>query len=153
VYYDQLLEQIDNTAALMGSYPRFVAPDLVLGSLKAMVKAKNARIFWKFVSPRGSDLILTKNDVAERNGLNYCQHNAPWSAGDGRLLLTRRGSTKYGVDTPFEVEGPFPSYGPNQGIKDSMKIKGSEYSVICTPQVTNEAGTVINPVARSIFFR
>ena len=91
--------------------------------------------------------------IAERNGIDYFRHNAPWSAGNGRLLLTQRGSTKLGVDTPFEIEGPFPTYASNGQIKDTKVIKGSENSVVCTPQVQDQAGNVLNPVSRSIYFR
>lgn len=154
VYYNRLLEQIDATYALMGEYPRFRAPNLVIGSLSAMKPVLNAQLFFKLASPETARLTPTsRNMIAERNGIDYFRHNAPWSAGNGRLLLTQRGSTKLGVDTPFEIEGPFPTYAANGQIKDTKVIKGSENSVICTPQVQDQAGNVLNPVSRSIFFR
>ena len=154
LYYNRLLEQIDNTAALMGSFPRFKAPNLCIGSLKAMTRVINAQLFYKLASPEGSKLLGTSNNmIAERNGINFGRHNAPWSAGDGRLLLTQRGSTKLGVDTPFEIEGPFPTYDSSNRIRDTKVIKGSENSIIATPQVTDQAGNVLNPVSRSIYFR
>jgi hypothetical protein len=154
LYYNRLLEQIDNTAALMGSFPRFKAPNLCIGSLKAMTRVINAQLFYKLASPEGARLSPTsQNMIAERNCIMFGRHNAPWSAGDGRLLLTQRGSTKLGVDTPFEIEGPFPTYDSSNRIRDTKVIKGSENSIICTPQVTDQAGTVLNPVSRSIYFR
>lgn len=154
LYYNRLLEQIDNTAALMGSFPRFKAPNLCIGSLKAMTRVINAQVFYKLASPDGSSLSATsRNMIAERNGIMFGRHNAPWSAGDGRLLLTQRGSTKLGVDTPFEIEGPFPTYDSNNRIRDTKIIKGSENSIIATPQVTDQSGNVLNPVSRSIYFR
>lgn len=154
LYYNRLLEQIDNTAALMGSFPRFKAPNLCIGSLKAMTKVINAQVFYKLASPDGSSLSATsKNMIADRNGIMFGRHNAPWSAGDGRLLLTQRGSTKLGVDTPFEIEGPFPTYDSNNRIRDTKVIKGSENSIIATPQVTDQNGNILNPVSRSIYFR
>lgn len=154
VYYNRLLEQVDKTAALMGSFPRFMAPNLVLGSLMAMTRVSNAQLFYQQASPSGTNLLAaTRNRVAERNGVGFAQHNTPWSAGDSRLLLTRLGATKYGVDTPFEIEGPFPTYDANRQIRDTKVIKGSENSVICTPQVVDQSGKTLNPVARSIFLR
>lgn len=154
IYYNRLLEQIDATYALMGEFPRFRAPNLCVGSLTAMKPVLNAQIFYKLASPEASRLSPTsKNFIAERNGIAYFRHNAPWSAGSGRLLLTQRGSTKLGVDTPFEIEGPFPTFAANGQIRDTKVIKGSENSVVCTPQVQDQAGNVLNPVSRSIYFR
>ncbi len=154
LYYNRLLEQIDATYALMGEFPRFRAPNLCIGSLSAMKAVINAQLFYKLASPETARLAPTsRNMIAERNGIDYFRHNAPWSAGNGRLLLTQRGSTKLGVDTPFEIEGPFPTYASNGQIKDTKVIKGSENSVVCTPQVQDQAGNVLNPVSRSIYFR
>jgi hypothetical protein len=154
VYYNRLLEKIDSNAALMGSYPRYNRPNLVLGSLNAMVKVENAQLFYQIASPKGTNLIpATRGTVAERGGLAYAKHNTPWSAGDGRLLLTKAGSTRYGVDTPFQMEGPYPSYGPNGKLKSNKQMMGAENSVICTPQATDQSGTVRNPVARSLYLR
>jgi hypothetical protein len=152
LYYNRLLEQIDRTAALMGSFPRFMKPNLILGSLMACTRITNAQTFYKWQSPVGTDLFPSKNFIAERNGKMVAEHNTPWSAGDSRLLLTRRGSTKYGVDTPFEIEGPIQKQN-NGALVDTKLIYGAENSVICTPQVTDQAGNVMNPVARSIFLR
>ena len=66
------------------------------------------------------------------------------------MLLTRRGSTKYAVDTPFEVRGPFTKYGSNGNLLAGEAYYAQENSVIFTPQTKDIDGNVLNPVSRML---
>jgi hypothetical protein len=148
---NSLLGQIDKTSALMGSAPRFSAPDLCLGSLTASTFITRAPIFAPLFAPAGTALYPTPDCYAQRNGVYMARHNTPWIGGDRRLLLTKRGSTKYAVDTPFQIEGPLQAYDQATAAPVGAKYWiGQENSVIATPQVTNKAGTVLNPKSRTI---
>jgi len=146
-----LIALVDTQAAIMGSAPRFSAPNLVLGSLLAMSNVTRATIFAPLMAPRGTELFPMPDVVAQRNGVNFARHNTPWQGGDRRLLLGQRGATKYGIDTPFEIQGPFPMYDPVTAQPIAKKAWwGQENSVIATPQVTDKNGNVLNPKYRTI---
>lgn len=158
MYYNGLLRQLDGTAAGMGQKPRFMPPDLAIMSLVAANYIQNATTFYKWVSPEGSLLkdprIVSNSKYAERNGIELAKINTPWSAADARIWVGRNGSTKYGVDVPFEMQGPHPKYDTTTGqVIDTKVAYGRENSVICTPQVQNQAGVVLNPVSRTIILR
>jgi hypothetical protein len=153
-WYNTLIERVDRTAALMSSAPRYNRPNLVLGTYNAMVPVENAGVFYEQASPMGTTLIpATRGRVVERGGLGYAKHNTPWSAGDSCFLVTQLGATRYGVDTPLGFEGPFPSYDSSGKLKSNKKVMGTENSVICTPQPTDQSGNTLNPVARKIYFK
>lgn len=149
-YYDTFLQQLSTTAALMGSSPRFKKPNLALFSLNAATFVENARIFYKWASPDGTKLIDTGNTFGTRAGMNLSRINAPWVAGDSRILLTQKGSTRYGIETPYEMEGPFPVYDASGNIVDAKVWYGRENSVLATPQVADANLNIINPVSRTI---
>jgi hypothetical protein len=150
IYYNTFLQRLTNTSAIMGSSPRFKKPNLALFSLNSAAYIENAQMFYKLAQPDGTKLITTGNYFGERAGMNLAKINAPWVAGDGRVLLTQKGSTRYGIETPYQIEGPFPKYDSNMNIIDAKVWYGRENSVLCTPQVTDVNGNVINPVSRTI---
>lgn len=154
-YYNRLLTQVDQTAAVMGSNPRFMRPNLCLGSLTAMTYVENAQIFYKLAQPDGTRLVAsTRDSVAERGGIAYQKHNNPWAVGDSRLLLTRLGATKVAVDSPIEVEGPYATQEQSTGLhKTNKTMYATENAVVCTAQAVDQSGNVKNPVGRSIIFR
>ncbi len=161
-YYAQALLQMDATAATMGSAPRYMPPNLALMSLGVAAKLQNAINYYKLVSPVGTKLtdprITSSSKWSERNGVELCKINAPWYGGDKRILLTRQGSTKYGVDTPWEIQGPYPKYsvpagGGTTSVVDAKIAYGRELSVIATPQVTAQDGSIVNPVARTVLLK
>jgi hypothetical protein len=153
MYYNRLFQQFDITAAKMGSAPRFMPPNLALMSLNASVWITMATIFYNFNNPKGTNLFPSSSYFFERTQINGARFNAPWRVGDTRILLNRIGTTKYGIDEPFQVKGPFPAYDTNGKIIDKDIYYGAENSVICTPQVQDQSGNVLNPVARSIYLR
>lgn len=152
-YFNRLLNQFDVTAARMGSAPRYARPNLALMSLNAATYITQATIFYKFNSPAGTDYFPTEDIFFERNGVRGAQHNTPWRIGDRRIFMGRRGATKYGIETPFEIEGPYPTYDSSQNVKDAKVMYGSENSVICTPMVKKQDGTILNPPSRTILLR
>jgi hypothetical protein len=157
-YLNGLLGQFDTTAALMGSAPRYVKPNLALMSLNASVNITRAEIFFKLNSPDGTNLFPTENFFMERTGIMGARVNTPWSAQDSRILMTRNGATKYAIDTAFEIRGPYPGYQTNlttgaQNIISKEIYYGEENSVICTPQVTDANGNILNPSSRTIILR
>ena len=150
-WYNTLLQQFTKTTALMGSSPRFKKPNLAVFSLNAATYIENAQIFYKLASPEGTRLIPTSNYFGERSGVTMAKINAPWVAGDSRILLTQKGSTRYGIETPYAMEGPFPKYDPSTGnIIDAKVWYGRENAVLATPQVKDTSGNIINPVSRTI---
>jgi hypothetical protein len=157
--YANLLQQIDATAALMGSagsglYGRYVKPDLMLSTLNASVPIINAVNFYQLVSPRGTTLYPSEDYYADRNGVNFARTNTPWYPGDSRLLLTREGTTRYAIDTAWEVRGPQFAVDATTGNPIAQEIYfAEENSAIFTPQTTDVNGNVINPVAREILLR
>ena len=153
MYYNRLLAQMDATAAIMGGSGRYVFPDMALMSLSAANWITQAQIFYKLASPHGTSLGPTEAFFAERNGIGLARVNAPWRVGDTRIQMTRRGSTFYGVQEPFQIRGPYPKYDANGKFISGEGVYGEENSLICTPQVQNQAGTVINPVSRHIRLR
>lgn len=149
-WYDTLLQQLSTTSALMGSSPRFKKPNVVLSSLNVATYIENARIFYKWASPDGTKLIDTGNTYGQRSGMNLSKINAPWTPGDGRMLLTQKGSTRYGIETPYQMEGPYPVYDANQQIVDAKLWYGREHSVLCTPQPRDTSFNILNPVSRTL---
>lgn len=152
-HYNGLLTQIDTTAALMGSSPRFKKPNLAMMSLNAAVNIENAALFYKLNSPQGTELLSDQTYFGRRNSVNLAKINAPWAVGDNRIMMHQIGGTQYGVDVPFEMEGPVQSYkvnGSTVQVADEKIWYGREHSAIFTPQATNADGVVLNPYLRSI---
>lgn len=85
-----------------------------------------------------------------RSGVNFARINAPWVAGDNRILLTQKGATRYAVETPYQIEGPYPKYDVNGNIVDAKLFYGRENSVMATPQTIDNTGAILNPKSRSI---
>jgi hypothetical protein len=149
-YYDTFLQQLTATSAVMSQSPRFKKPNLAIFSNVSATFVENARIFYKWASPDGTRLLDTGNTFGMRSGMNLSKINAPWVAGDARVLLTQKGSTRYGIETPYQIEGPYPVYDANQLIVDAKQWFGRENSVLCTPQVRDLDNRIINPVSRTI---
>lgn len=152
-YYNRLLQRLDQTAALMGSSPRFKKPNVGIMSLNSATYIENAALFYRFNSPQGTELLAEQTYFGRRNGVNLAKINAPWGAGDNRMLLTQIGATQYGVDVPFEVEGPVQAYvveGAEVKVKDEKIWYGREHSAIFTPQPTKADGSIINPFNRTV---
>jgi hypothetical protein len=152
-YLSGLLTQISRTSAFMGSSGRFYKPDLALMTLNASVNIEAAALFYKLNSPDGTDLFPTEDYFATRNGVNMARHNTPWYSQDRRILLTRQGATRYGLETPMEVRGPYPKYDSSGRIKSNDVWYGEQNEVIATPQTVDVNGAVINPVSRTIVLR
>jgi hypothetical protein len=150
VHYNTLLNQLSGTAARMGSSPRFKKPNIAIMSLVAATYIENAQIFYKLAQPDGTRFLPTGNTFGERAGMNLSRINAPWAAGDGRILCSQKGSTRYLIETPFEIEGPYPKYDASRNIVDNKIWYGAENSAICTPVVKDTNGNQQNPPSRTI---
>lgn len=149
-YYNQLLEKIDAEKAYMGSAPRYVVPDLVAGSLNAMIPVKQAELFWNMASPKGTQLFQGRNFIAERFGLNYMEHNCPWDAGDSRLLMVTKNATRVGMGSPYSLEGPLPYYAKDGKITSAQQYYVSQQISIATPLVIDGKGKQYHPPYRTI---
>ncbi|TPG93563.1 hypothetical protein EEL32_00230 (plasmid) [Brevibacillus laterosporus] len=151
LYFNKLLEQLDYEKAYMGSAPRYVTPDFVLGSLNAMVNFKNAELFYKWASPEGTNLLKGQMWFANRNGLEIGEMNTPWVAGDQRLLIGKVNSTRLGIGSPMSIEGPEPYFDPkNMKITSARQYFATEQVAIATPLVIDDAGNTYNPPYRTI---
>ena len=149
-YYNKLLEMMDIQKAYMGSAPRYVTPDFALGSLNAMTLVKQAELFYQKALPNGTTL-GGSNYFAKRNGLDLCEHNAPWAAGDSRILLGKRNAVRFGIGSPYEIEGPFP-YRANGGYTSAKEYFATQQIAINTPLVIDEKGIQYHPPFRTIKF-
>ena len=147
-FMNRLLAQFDYSAGNMSSWPRFVAPDLAIMSATVSPNITMATAFYKLNSPRDTELYPSEEFFATRNGIDLARINTPWFIGDTAILLTRRYSTKYAIDTPAEVRGPVIKYDSSGNFMAGEGYYLAENSAIFTPQVKNPAGTIINPVAR-----
>jgi len=151
-WYNTLLQQYTKTVALMGSAPRFKKPNVSVMSLNVATYIENASMWYKLNSPVGSEFTpASENIFGRRSGVDFARINAPWAPGDQRILLTQRGSTRYGIQTPYSMEGPFQKYDTTTGdVIDAKAWIGKENSVLATPQVTDTNGNILNPVSRTI---
>lgn len=153
-YYNGLFATFDAQAALMGSQPRFVKPDMAFMSLNASQYITQAEIFYKLQSPDGTSLFPTEDFFFQRTGILGARINAPWWGADRRIWLGRGGSTKYAINTPFEISGPYPKYDSNGLIIPGQIFYGEELSAQFTPQSVQQDGlTVVNPVSSTIILR
>ncbi|MBU7314059.1 hypothetical protein [Paenibacillus oleatilyticus] len=152
-YYNRLLERIDYQKAYMGAAPRYVTPDFAIGSLNAMVNFKTAELFYKWASPEGTSFLKGEMWFATRAGLNLGEINAPWAAGDQRILIGKTGATRYGVGSPLQMEGPEPYFDKNSmQITSAKQYYATQQSVIATPLVIDSTGKQYNPPYRTIKF-
>ena len=155
-FYNGLLQQLDTEKAHMGSPPRYSMPDWAIGSLNAMARAKMAELFYKLASPEGTTLMLGKMWFARRNGLDLGEVNAPWVAGDSRILLGRSNATRFGVGSPLEAEGPFQVQAANADGSTSYTTAKeyimSQQVAINTPLVIDENGATYHPPYKTIKF-
>jgi hypothetical protein len=151
-YYNSLLQLVTAQANFMGSSPRFNKPNLGIMSLNASQYIENASIWYKLNQPDLGSLTGggTSNLFGTRSGVNFNRINAPWVAGDNRILLTQKGATRYAIETPYQIEGPYPKYDNNGNIVDAKVFYGRENSVMATPQTVDSTGAILNPKSRSI---
>jgi hypothetical protein len=151
-YYNTLLQLITKEVAIMGSSPRFQRPNLGIMSLNVATYIENAAMWYKLNSPDLGSLsgLADSTFFGSRSGVNFARINAPWVAGDNRILLSQKGATRYAIETPYQIEGPFAKYDSNQQIVDAKLFYGRENSVMATPQTIDVNGNIINPKSRSI---
>lgn len=151
-YFNRLLERFDYEKAYMGSAPRYSVPNFAIGSLNAMVNLKIAELFYKWASPDGTNLLSGRMYFATRNGLQLGEINAPWTAGDKRLLLGKINASRFGVGSPMQMEGPEPYYAPDGKITSAKQYYATQQISIATPLVTDKNGVTYNPPYRTLKF-
>lgn len=150
-WLNTLLMQLSTTSALMGSSPRFNPANLGLCSLNVSTLIRNAQMFYKQAQPPGVTLNPTNNNFGSRDEISLNKINAPWVFGDNRILLSQKNSTRYGIQTPYKIEGPITKQDQATGLLLPVKAwYGEEFSAIVTPQVIDANGNVLNPVSRTI---
>lgn len=150
-YYNKLLEMIDIQKGHMGSAPRYVTPDFILGSLNAMIPFKQAELFYQRALPDGTSLLGGEMYFAKRNGIDIGEHNIPWATGDSRLLLGKRNAVRVGMGSPYDLEGPYPHLDSVTGTYTTAKdYFASQQIAINTPLVIDENGIQYHPPFRTI---
>ena len=149
-YYNRLLERFDYEKAYMGSAPRYSVPNFAIGSLNAMVNLKIAELFYKWASPEGTNLLQGRMYFATRNGLQLGEINAPWVAGDKRLLIGKINATRFGVGSPMQIEGPEPYYAVDGKITSAKQYYATQQISIASPLVTDKNGVTYNPPYRTL---
>ena len=144
VYHNGLLSIIDQTAASMGSFSNYVKPDCYLSNLINSAQYVDAQIFAPLFSPPGTELYPSPSAVAERNGVMLHRHNSSWVGRSQTGLLTRKGSTFYAQDTPFQIMGPVTVQDASGNPTGNISFYGIEFSVIGTRQPVDIGGNVLN---------
>ncbi|MEY8322116.1 hypothetical protein AAK894_13775 [Lachnospiraceae bacterium 46-61] len=150
-YYNGLLELIDTQKAYMGSTPRYVTPDFCIGSLNAMTMLKQAELFYQKCSPNGTTL-CGEGYFAKRNGIDLVEHNIPWAAGDGRILLGKKNAVRVGMGSPYELEGPYPYIAEDGQYTSAKMYFATQQIAINTPLVIDEKHVQYHPPFRTIKF-
>lgn len=150
-YYNSLLELIDTQKAYMGSAPRYVTPDFCIGSLNAMTMLKQAELFYQKCSPNGTTL-CGEGYFAKRNGIDLVEHNIPWAAGDGRILLGKKNAVRVGMGSPYELEGPYPYIAEDGQYTSAKMYFATQQIAINTPLVIDEKHVQYHPPFRTIKF-
>lgn len=152
-YYNLLIEMIDDIAANMGSAPRFSRPDFLIGSLRAMSYYRKAELFYNKALPYGTSMMKGDMWFARRSQIDIGEHNAPWAAGDQRILIGAKNRTRLGIGSPLALEGPFPYIDKLSGKYTTAKewVASLQY-VVGTPLVIDEFGNQYNPPFRTIKF-
>lgn len=149
-YYNKLVAKLDSVAAAMGSSFNYVKPDMSVMSLNAAAKVLKSTIWYALNNPKGSELYPNETYFATRNGIGMARVNAPWWLGDSGILIGRKGTTKYAIDSPFEIRGPYVKYGSNGLFVAGEGYYGAENSAIFTPQVKDINGAIKNSVSRML---
>jgi hypothetical protein len=143
IFYDGLLRRIDMTAAQMGSAPRFKPPNFAIFSLESAVFPEAARQAANLFKPEGTNVSVTAanpNNFGSRSGVGFMKVNTPWRAGSQRILLGQERSTKYGVQKPWEMQGPVHRYAIVGGVPHPTGTNfwfGQQNSVVATPVCYN----------------
>lgn len=139
-YLNGLLMVFDQTSAKLGSMNDYRQPNLSIMSLNNAALLVNASQFRLLQNVKGTELYPTDNYFAERNGIDMARVNTPWNGGDQFILVTSHGSTIYGVDTPYQIRGPWPVNSTAQNIVSAEVFYGEENSLFATPMMVDQNG-------------
>ena len=139
-YYNSLFFSIDNQAAYLSSDPIYMKSNLALMHTKASPYITNAAIFYKWMQPEGTVLFPEELYFFERNGIMGARTNAPYFPSN-RIILGRHGLTKYAVSIN-EIKGPFQKRDSSGNLLDEQQYLCHQLSVIATPLVTLQTGTI-----------
>jgi hypothetical protein len=153
VWHNNLLSVIDQTAAQMGSASNYVKPDCYLSNLINSAQYVDAQIFAPLFAPPGTELYPSPSAVAERNGVMIHRFNTPWNGMSGMGLLTRKGSSFYAQDTPFQIMGPVTVQDSSGNPTGNISFYGLEFSCIGTRQPIDISGNVLNGVNKVVISR
>ena len=152
-YLNGLMTQVDSTAAFMGSATNYVKPDLALMNLIGSSYVTPMQLMAPLFAPPGTALYPSPTQFAERNGVMFHRHNSPWQAMSQTLMLTRKGATRYCVDTPFMLQGPVTVQDQNGNPTGELGFYGQEFSVLATPMPNDINGNILNCPSREILLR
>lgn len=152
-YLNGLFTQIDKSAAQSGGYANYVKPDTLIMNLLGSANLTPATIFYMLNSPAGTELWPSPTMIAKRNEVNIHRMNSPWNGRSSTALLTRTGSTKYAVDTPFNIQGPVTVQDSSGNPTGELSFYGQEFSVIATPFPTDINGVTLQCSNRAIIMR
>lgn len=147
-YLNGYLLVLDLVGAILSSYPNNRQPNLSVMSMKAATFLIQASQFRLLQNVAGTKLYPTANYFAERNGIDIARINTPLAYGDALAYVGVRGTTRYAIDVPYNVKGPVQAYEQTSALPIAGEyFYGEESSLICTPQVTDQSGNVVNKVS------
>ena len=144
VWHNNIMSYIDQTAAQMGTFSNYIKPDCYLGNLINSSYVTDAQIFAPLFSPPGTELYPSPSAYAERNGVMFHRHNSSWVGRSQTGLLTRKGSSFYAQDTPFEIQGPVTVQDASGFPTGNLAYYGIEFSAIGTRQPIDLNGNVLS---------
>jgi hypothetical protein len=152
-YMNGLFRVVDKVAAQMGSSTNYVKPDCAITNLIGSSYYTPAQIFAPLFSPPATELFPSPSAVAERSGVMFHRQNSSWNGRSQSLLLTRKGSTFYAQDTPFQIQGPVTVQDASGNPTGNIAFYGLEFSVIGTRQPIDVNGNVLNCPNKLIILR
>lgn len=152
-WQSQLMSIVDTTAAEMGSSSNYIKPDFALTNLIGSSYYTPAQVFAPLFSPPATELFPSPSAVAERSGIMFHRHNSSWVGRSQTLLLSRKGSTFYAQDTPFQIMGPVTVQDPSGNPTGNLAFYGQEFSVIGTRQPIDINSTVLQCPNKVIILR
>ena len=152
-YQSLLMNTVDTVAAEMGTAGNYVKPDCALVNLIGSSQFTAAQIWAPLFSPPQTELFPNPMALGERSGVTFHRHNSSWVGRSQTLLLTRKGSTFYAQDTPFQIMGPVTVQDQNGYPTGNLSFYGQEFSVIGTRQPIDINNNVLQCPNKVIILR
>lgn len=105
-YWNNLVHTIGQQKTKMGEAPVFYTPNFGVCSLATGELLSQAIMTMGLFKQAGTD-VDQDGFIAYVKGIPFIGINAPWNAGDSRILLGQRGAQKFFIGQPLQIDGPY----------------------------------------------